>query len=198
MNNLKPHIKIGKYTYGISSENVYWDSEAWTYSNEKIQPLLLVGKYCSIGLGSKFFLGGNHRHDWVTTYPFHVKSIHNRSFDSLSDEITGYPLTNGGIVIGNDVWLGENVTVMSGVTIGNGVVIGANSLVSRDIKDYSIVGGNPCNLIKYRFSEDNIAALLKIKWWDLDESSLNLLLPFMCSNDIDNFMKKYLEIITGS
>ena len=193
--NVKEYVKIGKYTYGIQDSNVVWDSDAWTYKNEKIRPKLIVGKYCSIGANPRFFLGGNHRYDWVTTYPFHVKMIHNYTFDSLDDSIEGYPLSNGDIIIGNDVWFGENVTVMSGVRIGDGAVIGANSTVVSDIEPYSISGGHPAKHIKYRFSNEVIEKLLDIKWWDVEESKLNLLLPYMCVNDIDVFFKKYYDLI---
>ena len=194
---MKACIQIGKYSYGISDSNVVWDSEAWTYSNTKIQPKLIVGKYTSIGAYAKFFLGGNHRYDWLTTYPFHVKSIHNNTFDALSDTVKGYPCTNGDIEIGNDVWFGENVTVMSGVRIGDGAVIAANSVITDNIDSYSIAGGNPARHIKYRFDRVMIKILLKIKWWDIEESQLNCLLPYLCSNDIDGFLKQYQTLING-
>lgn len=192
---MKEYVRIGKYSYGIFDDNVVWDTEAWGYNDEKKQPRLIVGNYCSIGCNSKFFLGGNHRHDWVTTYPFHVKYLHNDIFNSLENEIDGYPLSNGDIIIGNDVWFGENVTVMSGVKIGDGAVIGTNSTVVKDVKPYSIVGGHPAKHIKYRFSDEIVEKLLSIKWWNMEDSKLNLLLPYMCNNDIDFFFEKYHSLI---
>jgi acetyltransferase-like isoleucine patch superfamily enzyme len=192
---MKEWIQIGKHSYGISDNNVVWDSEAWGYKVEKNQPRLIVGNYCSIGANSKFFLGGNHRHDWVTTYPFHVKFVHNNTFDNIEDEIDGYPLSNGDIIVGNDVWFGENVTVMSGIKIGDGAVIGTNSTVVKDVDPYSIVGGHPAKHIKYRFDEETIIKLLNIKWWDMEESKLNLLLPYMCTNDINTFFENYYKLI---
>ena len=147
---MKEWVEIGKYTYGLTDENVIWDVEAWGYNSEKKQPKLIIGNYCSVGLYSKFYLGGNHRYDWITTYPFHVKETYNNDmFDSLEKEINGYPLSNGDIIIGNDVWFGENVTVMSGVKIGDGAVVGTNSTVVRDVKPYSIIGGHPAKHIKW-------------------------------------------------
>jgi acetyltransferase-like isoleucine patch superfamily enzyme len=191
---MKEHVQIGKYTYGITDDNVVWDSVAWNYKGEKKQPKLIVGNYCSIGINSKFFLGGNHRYDWITTYPFQVKHIHGNVFDSINDNIDGYPSSNGNIIIGNDVWFGENVTVMSGVKIGDGAVIGTNSTVVKDVNPYSIVGGHPAKHIKYRFSEEVIKKLLDIKWWDIEDSKLNLLLPYLCSNDINHFFEKYYKL----
>jgi acetyltransferase-like isoleucine patch superfamily enzyme len=192
---MKEWVEIGKYSYGITDDNIVWDSEAWGYNSEKKQPKLIVGNYCSIGINSKFYLGGNHRHDWITTYPFHVKWLHNNIFDTLKDDINGYPLSNGDIIIGNDVWFGENVTVMSGIKIGDGAVIGTNSTVVKDVEPYSIVGGHPAKHIKYRFNDEIVKKLLNIKWWNMDESKLNLLLPYMCNNDIDIFFKQYCNLI---
>lgn len=84
-------------------------------------------------------MGGNHRTDWLTTYPF--GHIHKDIFTNFSG--VGHPATKGSVVIGNDVWIGTNVTIMSGVSIGDGAVIANNSHVVKDVLPYSIVGGNP-------------------------------------------------------
>lgn len=194
------YIKIGKYTYGLSKKNVHWTVKAYDYNNNYKKPKLIVGKYCSIGFNSKIFLGGNHRHDWITTYPF--QAMHNdlsyilkNNFTNVDKHVVGYPHSNGDVNIGNDVWFGENVTVMSGIKIGDGAVIAANSTVVKDVEPYSISGGNPAKHIKYRFSEEIIKRLLEIKWWDIEESKLDKLLPYMLNNDIDLFFKKYEELI---
>lgn len=77
------------------------------------------------------------------------------------------------VTIGNDVWIGVNVTIMSGVKIGDGCVILTNSIVSTDIEPYSIVGGNPATLINYRYSKEQIDHLLNIKWWNWSDEKLN-------------------------
>lgn len=107
-------------------------------------------------------LGGNHRTDWFTTFPFgHIYA------DELgSAAVPGHPSSNGGVTIGHDVWIGRDVTIMSGVTIGNGAVIAANSHVVKDVGDYEIVGGNPARLIKKRFDDDVIRELLALQWWN--------------------------------
>jgi len=194
---MKSHIIIGKHSYGITQKNICWDELAWNYNNEFFQPKLIVGKYCSIGINSKIFLGGNHRHDWVSPYPFHVGWPHNNTFKSiLNNTLQGYPHTNGDVIIGNDVWMGENVTIMSGVKIGDGAVVAANSTIVKDIPPYSITGGNPGKHIKYRFSEEVISKFLEIKWWDLEESKLDLLIPYMVSNNIFKFFEEYGKITT--
>ena len=189
------YIKIGKHTYGVSEKKVIWDQKSYDYNGNYFQPQLIVGKYCSIGRECKFYLGGNHRHDWITTYPFQAQRIHKSTFKSIPKHIEGYPQSNGDIEVGNDVWFGENVTVMSGIKIGDGAVIGTNSTVVKDVEPYSITGGHPAKHIKYRFSEDIIKKLLEIKWWDLEEDKLDTLLPYMMSNNLDLFFKKYEELI---
>jgi len=193
----KSHVSVGKFSYGIKNSNVVWDMAAYTKNNIKFQPKLTVGNFVSVGLGTKFWLGGNHRHDWVTTFPFHVTSLHNtyKSFTNhIGNEFPGYPQSNGNIVVGNDVWIGENVTVLSGITIGDGAVIGTNSTIVKDVTPYSIVGGHPAKHIKYRFSKQDIIHLLDIKWWELSDDKIDKLLPFMYSNDIATFIKKAREL----
>ena len=95
---------------------------------------------------------------------------------------------NGHVVIGNDVWIADNVTIMSGIIIGNGAVVANNSHVIKNVEPYSIVGGNPARHIKYRFSEEQIKKLLEIQWWYWDDDKINKYLPLMCSEDIDKFI----------
>ena len=186
---MKPHIIVGKHSYGVSKEKIWWDSKSWDYQNNFFQPQLVVGKYCSIGHFVVFFLGGNHRHDWVSTYPFHVGLVNNDTFKTyLNQKIKGYPHSNGDIIIGNDVWIGQGVTIMSGVTIGDGAVIAANTTVIKDVPPYSITGGHPSKHIKYRFTDKQIQDLLKIKWWDFEDSTVDSLLPLILNTDIDKFI----------
>lgn len=172
-------MSYGKYTYGTPT--ILWKNK---------DAKLIVGNFCSIADGVKIYLGGNHRTDWVTTYPFgHVsKSIFNK-FNGH-----GHPSTKGDVIIGNDVWIGNNVTIMSGVTIGDGVVIANNSHVVKNVEPYSLVGGNPAKLIKYRFSQEQIEKLLQIKWWYWDDNKINKVTPLLCNNDIDEFIKLAFEI----
>lgn len=114
------------------------------------------------------FLGGNHRVDWVSTFPFgHVY------VDQLGGQtVKGHPATKGDVIIGNDVWIGEGATLLSGITIGDGAVIAANSTITKNVAPYSIVGGNPERFLKYRFDMDVIDLLLKLRWWDLPLDSI--------------------------
>jgi acetyltransferase-like isoleucine patch superfamily enzyme len=137
----------------------------------------------------KIYLGGNHRTDWVTTYPFGV--VNKNIFNKVDG--VGHPSTKGDVIIGNDVWIGDFVTIMSGVTIGDGAVIANNSHVVKDVEPYSIVGGNPAKFIRYRFTKEQIEKLLEIKWWYWDDEKINKFTPLMCNTNIDEFIKAALE-----
>ena len=171
--NFDNNTLIGKHTYG--NPILFWEN-----SNAHLE----IGNFCSIGINVKIYLGGNHNIDWITTYPFgHVnKSVFN-NFDGI-----GHPSTKGNVIIGNDVWIAENVTIMSGVTIGDGAVIANNSHVVKNVEPYSIVGGNPAKLIKYRFTKDQIDKLLSIKWWYWDDNKINENTPLLCNRNVDNFI----------
>jgi acetyltransferase-like isoleucine patch superfamily enzyme len=167
-------MSFGKYTYGTPA--IFWENE---YAK------LVVGNFCSIADNVRIFLGGNHRTEWVTTYPF--GHIHTDTFNGYNGD--GHPSTKGNVLIGNDVWIGGNVTIMSGVTIGDGAVIANNSHVVKDVEPYSLIGGNPAKLIKYRFTQEQIDKLLEIKWWYWDDNKINKYTPLLCNKNIDEFIQ---------
>lgn len=141
-------VEVGRETYGIL-EVFSWGSE-----NEKLK----IGNYVSIATGVKFILGGNHYYNTFSTYPFRVKI--------MGEDREAY--SNGPIIVGDDVWIGTDVIIMSGVKIGQGAVIAAGSVVVKDVPPYSIVGGNPAKIIKYRFDDNIIEKLIDIKFSDID------------------------------
>jgi hypothetical protein len=98
------------------------------------------------------------------------------------------------VCIGNDVWIGENVTIMSGVKIGDGAVLAANSHVVKDVLPYSIVGGNPATLIRMRFEDSIIEQLINLKWWDLEDAVINELSTILCSNNVKELINKAGQI----
>ena len=147
-----------------------------------------VGAFCSVAENVVAMLGGHHRMDFITTYPF----------GSRLQTIFGnnkFPVNKGNIVVGNDVWIGDNVTIMPGVTIGDGAVIGCHTVVTKDVEPYSIVAGNPGRFIRYRFSEEVIEELLDIRWWDLPLEVIQKIVPFLMSVDIEENIPKIKDII---
>lgn len=157
----------------------------FTYGNPKVlswgeNSTLKVGSFCSIADGVKILLGGNHRTEWVTTYPFNI------IFDN--QEIVGHPATNGDVIIGNDVWIGMDSIILSGVSIGDGSVVAARSVVTKSIDPYTIVGGNPAKVIRKRFSDDIIASLLSAKWWEWEIDRIQGNMSSLLSSDLHNFI----------
>lgn len=164
------NYNIGKWTYG-SPKVLAWDNNTQ----------LTIGKYCSIASGVTFILGGEHRSDWISTYPF-------SGFFDEGKAIKGHPASKGNIVVGNDVWIGENATVLSGVNIGSGAIIGACAVVTKDVDAYSIVAGNPARVIRARFDDETISTLLNTCWWDLPHEQILKLIPMLMSSDVKNFV----------
>ena len=169
-------MSVGRYTYG--TPEVLWKNP---------NASLYIVSFCSIAIGVKVFLGGNHRPDWVTTYPF--GHVHHAVFNKFNG--AGCPSTKGDVNIGNDVWISKDVTIMSGVTIGDGAVIATNSHVVKDVEPYSIVGGNPARHIRYRFSPTQIERLLRIKWWTWDDKKINDNVQYLCSDNIETFINMH-------
>ena len=165
--------QIGEYTYG-NPEILSWDTST----------KLIIGKYCSIAKGVTILLGGNHRTDWLTTYPLSV------FFNELSN-CKGHPATKGNIEIGNDVWIGYGATILSGVKIGDGSVVAANATIVHDIPAYSIVAGNPAKVIKYRFDVKTIESLQRIKWWDWSHEMVIERGSKLLSNNISSFLEEF-------
>ncbi len=172
--------EIGDHTYG--KPRVF---------NWREGTRLFIGKYCSIAGGATVFLGGNHRPDWVTTYPFSA------IFDTWPEAkgIKGHPQSKGDVRIENDVWLGANATIMSGVTVGNGAVVAACAVVTKNVPPYAILGGNPARIIRYRFNEKTIKRLQEIRWWDWPEINIRKFMPVLLSNDIEGFLSKAQEML---
>jgi acetyltransferase-like isoleucine patch superfamily enzyme len=160
--------KIGDFTYG---------QPLVIFENDESN--LIIGKYCSISQNVTIFLGGNHRLDWNTTYPFNSLSM----YFPFAQDIKGHPQTKGDVIIGNDVWIGNNATILSGVHIADGAVIGANSLVTKNIGPYEIWGGNPARLIRKRFSQEKINDLLKIQWWNWPLEKVGEKINVLCGTE---------------
>ena len=159
-------VLTGKHTYGLENIRILtWNEGAH----------LFVGGFCSIAGNQTVFLGGNHRTDWATTFPF--GHIHNEVFPAGQINGDGHPSTKGHIVIENDVWIGNSCTIMSGIRIGSGSVIAANSVVVKNVDPYTIVGGNPAKKLKDRFSPDLVQRLMAIEWWNQPDDTINRIIP---------------------
>ena len=144
---------------------------------------LRIGNYTSIAGGVVILLGGNHRVDFVTTYPF------NRLWEGF-EWITGHPISKGDVVIGNDVWIGREAMILSGVTIGDGAVVAARSVVVEDVAPYSVVAGQPARHRRCQFPPHIIDRLERIEWWSWPEERIRNAVPHLMSADIEGFLNK--------
>jgi acetyltransferase-like isoleucine patch superfamily enzyme len=161
----------------------------WTYGQLKVlswgtNSKLRVGRYCSIGGGVTIIVDGQHRLDWVTTYPMRLVSATVNERDQVTSK--------GDVLIGHDVWIGDGATILSGVRIGNGAVIGARAVVASDVPAYSVAVGNPARVVRMRFSEPQIAALEKIAWWNWPNDRVKNLTTQLCSGRIEDFIHEHL------
>ncbi len=155
-----PQIIVGDYTYYDDAQDVYNFEKNVVYLFDFIGDRLIIGKFCQIASGARFIMNGaNHAMNGISTYPFEV-------FGKGWSNVPSNDLNKGDTVIGNDVWIGNSATIMPGVKIGHGAIIGTNTLVTKDVAPYTIVGGNPGKLIRSRFEQKTIDFLLELSWWD--------------------------------
>ena len=187
-----PNIIVGDFTYITDSDFESHVRHHYDFIGDK----LIIGKFCQIGAGVKFIMNGaNHRMNCATTFPFYI--FEGWSESSHAPDLSELPL-KGDTVIGNDVWIGENATILPGVHIGNGAIIGMNSTVGSNIESYSIVAGNPAKVIRKRFDDEMISLLEKLKWWDKSVNEILKLIPILTCSDterVKNEIKNYLGMI---
>lgn len=176
-----PSIIIGDYTYYDDPD----DSENFErnvfYHFPFIGDRLVIGKFCALARGVKFIMNGaNHKLSGISTYPF---QIFGNGWEKVMPEMSELPY-KGDTVVGNDVWIGFEALIMPGVTIGNGAIVSAQSVVTRDVPAYTVVGGNPAKPIKQRFASETSATLESIAWWDWPIEKITRHLAVIVSGDV--------------
>lgn len=170
--------KIGRFTYGEPKIEDIWNHHGVT---------LQIGSFCSIARGVTIWLGGNHHNEWVSTSPLNtfLQYDSGHKFDQTS--------TKGSVIIGNDVWIGAEASILSGTTIEDGAIIGTKAVVSNNIPPYCVVVGNPARVVKKRFNDEQIQKLLEIKWWNWEDDKIKENIPLILSENVDDFISKFYK-----
>lgn len=170
-----PNIIVGDFTYFSDVDFEKHVTHHYDFLGDK----LIIGKFCQIGAGVEFVMNGaNHQMNAVSTFPFYICEGWKMNPPAMDD----LPF-KGDTVVGNDVWFGQNVTVLPGVHIGDGAVIGANSVIAKDVPPYTIVAGNPAREIRKRFDDELVQLMLKFKWWEKSIDEIDALIPILtCGN----------------
>ncbi|WPY01013.1 CatB-related O-acetyltransferase [Candidatus Trichorickettsia mobilis] len=155
-----PQIIVGDYTYYDDPEDIHNFETNVLYLFDFMQDQLIIGKFCQIATAVRFIMNGsNHAMDGISTYPF---KVFGKSWTSAAMNV----ISKGDTVVGNDVWIGNSATIMQGIKIGHGAIIGTNALVTKDVEPYTVIGGNPAQVIRKRFDDKTIVFLLQLAWWD--------------------------------
>lgn len=174
-----PNIIVGDYSYyddPVDPEG-FERNVLYHFENDR----LIIGKFCAIATQVKFIMNGaNHKLDAISTYPF---PAFGQGWEKAMDKLMNLP-NRGDTIIGNDVWIGYDSLIMPGVKIGDGAVIAARSVVVSDIPPYTVAGGNPARPLKQRFSDEVVAELLEIKWWDWDIEKITRNLDVIMESDV--------------
>lgn len=180
----KIRLQYPRYTVGVGT---YGIPEVLEFGDDTV---LRIGSYTSIAAGVRILLGGEHRTDWLTTYPFPamIKGL---------EDIKDYAPSKGDVVIGSDCWICAGAMILSGVTIGHGSIIAAGAVVTRDVAPFSVVGGNPCKFIRWRFEDDVRQLLLDAAWWDWPMDEVKALARTLSSDNLPALLE-YIRVRQGA
>jgi acetyltransferase-like isoleucine patch superfamily enzyme len=176
----KSRVEIGRGTYGTETLEVYEWGEGMP---------LTIGQFCSIAMNVEILLGGQHRSDLITQYPFGFTTIPGIS----TGKVPGHPHSKGGVTIGNDVWIGRKACILNGVTIGDGAIVGSHAVVAKDVPSYAVVVGNPAKVVKYRFPVPIIELLKELRWWDLSDNLLSKYHKDLFEQPTEEFLRELIR-----
>ena len=174
-------VTMGLHSYGVLQVMGVAECAGVRVVRYEYEPDIQIGNYCSIASGAVFLYGGEHHREWVTTSGYPVPYV--------PGGLSAAPPKLLPIRVGNDVWIGLDAMIMCGVTIGDGAVVGARALVRKDVPPYAVVAGVPARVRRWRFLPEQIAALLRIRWWDWPEARVQRYAALLLSPDVDAFIQ---------
>lgn len=185
----RPNIIVGDFTYYSGAD---FESRV-THHYEFLGDRLIIGKFCQIAAGVEFVMNGaNHQMSAVSTYPFYIMS----GWEMSPPPLDALPL-KGDTVVGNDVWIGQNATILPGVHIGDGAIIGLNSVVASDIPAYAVAAGNPARVVRMRFDGELIALMQRLRWWDRPIDEIQQLIPVLTCPDLEYVRHEITRLLEG-
>lgn len=182
-----PNIIVGDYTYYDDPDDVNNFTQNVLYHFNFMGDKLIIGKFCQIASGVRFIMNGsNHAMDGISTYPF---KVFGKSWGTTPMKVT----SKGDTVIGNDVWIGNSATIMQGIKIGDGAIIGTNALVTKDVEPFTVVGGNPAQLIRKRFDDEQTKFLLELAWWNWPVEKITQNLKAITEGDFKSLKRTHAK-----
>jgi acetyltransferase-like isoleucine patch superfamily enzyme len=183
----REHINIrGRHSYGLEHLRIYHWGDATR---------LHIGSFCSIASDVRVLLGGNHRLDWSTTFPFgHVETT--RFPAGSVNGTSGHPESRGDVVIENDVWIGHGCLLLSGSRLADGSVLAAGTVLAGETEPFGVYAGNPARLIRKRFSDAVISELLDIRWWEFEDATVNEIVPLLQSQPTPEILQMIRKTVS--
>ena len=194
-NLINPRIS----TLAIVSANSYVDKSAYIYRGVKVKEAVIgahtyiaantdvenaeIGKYCSIADHCRIGMSG-HSLQYLSTSPIFTQTENALQERWIENDVFEHKDEEERVLLGNDVWVGSHVLIKGGVHIGNGACIAAGAVVVKDVPPYSIVGGVPAKVIRYRFSPEVIEKLLELQWWEMPEEILKKNIVFFQKENV--------------
>ncbi|MDN2566286.1 CatB-related O-acetyltransferase [Aquibium sp. A9E412] len=160
----RPNIEIGDYTYYDDPDGPErFVDKCVLYHYPFVGDRLVIGRFCALAAGLAFVMNGaNHAMTGFSTFPF---NIFGNGWEEGFDPAAWSAGLRGDTVVGNDVWIGMQATILPGVTIGDGAIVAAKAVVGSDVPPYAVVAGNPARVVRMRFDEATVARLLAVAWW---------------------------------
>ncbi|MBB4211843.1 chloramphenicol O-acetyltransferase type B [Rhodothalassium salexigens DSM 2132] len=186
-----PNISVGRYSYysGYYHGHGFDDCARYLAPDRDDVDRLIIGSFCSIGSGAAFIMAGNqgHRADWVSTFPFFYAG--GGDFAHARD---GFERA-GDTVVGNDVWIGTEAMILPGRRIGDGAIVASRAVVTADVAPYTVVAGNPARVIRQRFTDDEIARLRQMAWWDWPLDRIQAAMALLCAGDVAGLYRHWQQ-----
>jgi phosphonate metabolism protein (transferase hexapeptide repeat family) len=190
--------RLGAYTE-VGARTILLEVELGDYSyvvNDSDIAYTTIGKFCSIAAMTRIN-PGNHPMHRASQSHFSYRASTYFPGESDEAEFFAWRRSHAG-TIGHDVWIGHGAIVLPGRRIGTGAVVAAGAVVTKDVLDYTIVGGNPARVIRQRFPDATAARLQRLAWWNWSHEQLRSALPDFRTLPIDRFLAKYEAMVAAA